>query len=72
MAQRFHSTQKKGRVVRRDSALRRPELRQDAAFGRAPSAGLTSASVKVIDAATRRLIDDALAIASMPTSRSTH
>jgi hypothetical protein len=72
MAQRFQSTQKKGHAVRRDSALRRPAQRQDAAFGRAPSAGLTSAPVKVIDAATRRLIDDALATASMPTSRSTH
>jgi hypothetical protein len=72
MAQRFHSLNKKGQVVRRDSALRRPEPRQDAEFGWAPSAGLTSAPVKVIDAATRRLIDDALAAASMPTSRSTH
>jgi hypothetical protein len=72
MAQRFHSTQKKGRAVRRDSALRRPELRRDIAFDRAPSTGLTSAPVKVIDAATRRLIDDALAAASMPTSRATH
>jgi hypothetical protein len=72
MAQRFHSTQKKGHAVRRDSALRRPELRRDADFGRAPSAGLTSAPVKVIDAATRRLIDDALATASMPTSHSRH
>jgi hypothetical protein len=72
MAQRFHSLSKKGHAVRRDSALRRPEQRRDAAFGRVPSAGLTSAPVKVIDAATRRLIDDALAAASMPTSRSTH
>ena len=72
MAQRFHSTQKKGHAVRRDSALRRPAERRDADFGRAPSAGLTSAPVKVIDAATRRLIDDALATASMPTSRSRH
>ena len=72
MAQRFHSAQKKGHVVRRDSALRRPELRRETDFGRAASAGIVSAPVKVIDAATRRLIDDALAAASMPTSRSTH
>jgi hypothetical protein len=72
MAQRFHSLNKKGHVVRRDSALRRPELRRETDFGRVPSASLTSAPVKVIGAATRRLIDDALAAASMPTSRSTH
>ena len=71
MAQRFHSLSKKGHAVRRDSALRRPAQRH-ADFGRAPSAGLVSAPVKIIDAATRRLIDDALAAASMPTSRSTH
>jgi len=72
MAQRFHSLNKKGHVVRRDSALRRPELRRETEFGRASSAGMVSAPVKVIDAATRRLIDDALAAASMPASRSTH
>lgn len=72
MAQRFHSLQKKGHAVRRDSALRRPEQRQDADCRRAPSAGLTSAPVKVIDAATRRLIDDALAAACLRTSRSRH
>jgi hypothetical protein len=72
MAQRFHSVQKKGHSVRRDSALRRPELRRDADFGRAPSAGIVSAPVKVIDAATRRLIDDALAAACEQTSNSRH
>jgi hypothetical protein len=69
MAQRFHSLGKKGHAVRRDSALRRPAQRH-ADFGRAPSG--IEAPVKVVDAATRRLIDDALAAACMPTSRSTH
>jgi hypothetical protein len=72
MAQRFHSAQKRGHALRRDSALRRPEQRRDAQFGRAPSAGVTSAPVKVIDAASRRLIDDALAAASVPTSDLKH
>ncbi len=44
----------------RDTALARPELRRDTT-PRRPAAGAVSAAVKVTDAATRALIDEALA-----------
>jgi hypothetical protein len=61
MSARFHSMQRKDRVARRDNALRRPELRRQDDCQRAPSAGIVSAAVKVVDIETRRLIDEALA-----------